>query len=115
MSIFRAAVLFTTFTMTACGSAAGPSAPPTANASEIARLSRDPVAQRLLAIAKAKIEAEHQALMTGDASVLDPVALSIANAAATQMTGEIAETQLRRHDGIARCGARYPPPAPRSR
>jgi len=54
-------------------------------------------------IARAKIEAEHYVLITGDTSGLDPTALSLTEEAATEID-EIAQTQIRVHDGLAQCG-----------
>jgi len=83
---------------------AGRAAPtrPAANASEIDQ----GILAQLTHIATAKIEAEHQALITGDTRGLDPAALSLAEEAAAALEG-IAQRQLRRHDGLAQCGARY--------
>jgi hypothetical protein len=101
------AILIGALVVTACSGATRLSTPPTADATEIARLMQDPTVQMLVALAKAKIDAEYHALITGDTSVLDPEALSVADEAAAQLTGVIAAGQLRRHEGLARCGAGY--------
>src|SRR5690349_320817 len=50
-----------------------------------AELARDPTIQQLLAIAKARIDAEHDILITGDASRFDPSTLALTADAAAEL------------------------------